>query len=103
MPGKSKGYKNDRFFSIAYVAACLVFKSPIMRIAASSTICLLFTCICVSAQQKEILLWPQGAPGSEGKAGNERVRVVQEDQVISNIHRPSITPYIPASQKATGA
>jgi acetyl esterase/lipase len=74
-----------------------------MRIAATSTVCLLFTCICVSAQQKEILLWPQGAPGSEGKTGNERVRVVQDDQVISNIHRPSITPYIPAAQKATGA
>jgi acetyl esterase/lipase len=74
-----------------------------MRIAATSTICLLFTCIYVSAQQKEILLWPQGAPGSEGKTGNEKMRVVQEDQVISNIHRPSITPYLPASQKATGA
>jgi acetyl esterase/lipase len=76
---------------------------PFMRIAASSTICLLFIFIGASAQQKEILLWPQGAPGSEGKTGNEKVRVVQEDQVLSNIHRPSITPYISPQGKATGA
>ncbi|MEP7144862.1 MAG: alpha/beta hydrolase, partial [Ferruginibacter sp.] len=28
---------------------------------------------------------------------------VETDHVISNIHHPSITPYIPSSQKATGA
>jgi hypothetical protein len=30
--------------------------------------------LAASAQQKEILLWPIGAPGSEGKTGNERKR-----------------------------
>ena len=74
-----------------------------MRIATISTVCLLTACLTVSAQQKEILLWPQGAPGSEGKTGNEKVRVVQDDQVISNIHRPSITPYIPAQPNASRA
>lgn len=56
-----------------------------------------------SAQQKEVLLWPNGAPGSEGKAGNEKLRVVEGDQVINNVHKPSITPYIPSKEKATGA
>ena len=56
-----------------------------------------------SAQQKEILLWPNGAPGSEGKTGNEKVRIVEGEQILSNIHHPSITPYLPAKKKATGA
>jgi len=64
--------------------------------------CLLLTSMVTSAQQKEIILWPNGAPGSEGKTGKEKIRVVEDDQVISNIHNPSITPYIPAKEKATG-
>ena len=64
---------------------------------------LLFICINCEAQQKEILLWPNGAPGSEGKTGNEKIRVVEGDQVVSNIHKPSITIYLPPKEKATGA
>ena len=55
------------------------------------------------AQQKEILLWPAGAPGSEGKTGKEKIRVVDGDQVLSNIHNPSITPFLPLQEKANGA
>jgi acetyl esterase/lipase len=52
---------------------------------------------------KEILLWPNGAPGSEGKTGDEKVRVADTgDHVVSNIHRPSITPFLPPADKATG-
>lgn len=65
--------------------------------------CLLLTGLAATAQQKEILLWPGGAPGSEGKTGAEKIRVVGNDQVISNIHHPSITPYLPVKEKATGA
>ena len=65
--------------------------------------CLVTISIAATAQQKEVLLWPNGAPGSEGKTGNEKIRVVEGDQVVTNIHNPSITPYIPASGKATGA
>ena len=65
--------------------------------------CLLLTSMITAAQQKEIPLWPNGAPGSEGKPGNEKLRVVNEDHVISNIHRPSITPYIPLKEKVTTA
>jgi acetyl esterase/lipase len=56
-------------------------------------------------EPKEILLWPQGAPGSEGKSGAEKVRIFTEtgDHVVSGINRPSITPYIPAANLATGA
>ena len=64
-----------------------------------------FLCLgtAVSAQQTEILLWPDGAPGSEGKTGNEKIWIVEGDQVISNIHKPSITTYLPPKEKATGA
>lgn len=51
---------------------------------------------------REILLWPNGAPGSEGKTGDEQVRIVNGERIISNIHKPSITPYLPPAEKATG-
>ncbi len=55
-------------------------------------------------QPKEIPLWPKGAPGSEGKTGDEAVRVTADgEHVVSNIHKPSLTPYLPAKDKATGA
>jgi acetyl esterase/lipase len=54
-------------------------------------------------EPKEILLWPNGAPGSEGKTGKEKIRMVEGDMVVTNIHNPSITPYLPAKEKATGA
>ena len=55
-------------------------------------------------QPKEIPLWPNGAPGSEGKAGQESVRVTENgERVVSNVHHPSITPYLPPKEKATGA
>ena len=52
----------------------------------------------------EIVLWPDGAPGSEGKTGPEKVRIAPGgDHVVSNINSPSITPFLPSPQKATGA
>jgi len=64
---------------------------------------LLAVCWIVSAAEPEaVLLWPNGAPHSEGKTGEEAVRVSpQGDHIISNVHRPSIAAYLPA--KATGA
>lgn len=51
-----------------------------------------------------VLLWPAGAPGSEGKTTPEVVVTnANGEQQISNIHNPSITPYLPAKDKATGA
>src|SRR5262245_42545675 len=54
-------------------------------------------------QPKEIRLWPNGAPGSEGKTGDEAVRVTQNgEHVVSNVHNPSLTPYLPSKDKSTG-
>jgi acetyl esterase/lipase len=58
---------------------------------------------CLAAEPEAILLWPQGAPGSEGKSGDEAVRITPDgEHVISNVHRPSITPYVPAAEQSKG-
>lgn len=70
---------------------------------------LLVACVVLSSMMlpqgsTQILLWPNGAPGSEGKSGPEKVRIAEGgDHVISNIHQPSITPYLPSANNATGA
>lgn len=57
-----------------------------------------------AAAQQAIPLWPNGAPGSEGKTAEESVRVTEQgEHVISGVHRPSITRYLPAKVKASGA
>jgi acetyl esterase/lipase len=62
---------------------------------------------CSSAfaeQLPEILLWPKGAPGSEGKT--EPLLIVTNrnsgERSVYRIHKPSITPFLPAASKASG-
>jgi len=56
------------------------------------------------AAESPILLWPDGAPGSEGKTGEEVVETsATGEQKISNIHKPAIIPYLPGGETATGA
>lgn len=55
-----------------------------------------------------IPLWEGGAPGSEAyRELPEAISWRQEPDlvfpVISNVHRPSLTPYLPARSRATGA
>jgi acetyl esterase/lipase len=65
--------------------------------------------LCISAglaiaQQTPIQLWPKGAPGSTARPIAETVRITPEgEHVISNVQQPSITPYLPEPDKATGA
>jgi acetyl esterase/lipase len=55
------------------------------------------------AQNAPILLWPNGAPGSEGKTAGETVRVNDNgEHIVSSVHRPSITPFLPSRENATG-
>jgi endo-1,4-beta-xylanase len=54
------------------------------------------------SEPQAILLWPNGAPGSEGKNTEETVRISDEgDHVLSNVHHPSITPYLPSKDSST--
>jgi endo-1,4-beta-xylanase len=56
------------------------------------------------AQNQVVLLWPNGAPGSEGKTAEEKVRIYENgEHIVSSVHRPAITLYLPAKDKATGA
>lgn len=63
---------------------------------------LLLSATSITDTPKEILLWPKGAPGSEGKTAKESVRMYEGEHVITSIHAPSITPYLPSPDKATG-
>src|SRR5881396_589581 len=52
---------------------------------------------------KEIPLWPDGAPGSEGQTAKEVVTKSASGEIsVWSIHNPSLTPYLPAKEKATG-
>ncbi len=51
-------------------------------------------------EPKEIALWTGGAPGFETRKDEP---IIAKDYWIRNIHNPSVTAYLPAKDKATGA
>jgi len=62
---------------------------------------LVFTAAASAAPPQKLLLWPNGAPGAVAAGGPETVTIKEQgDHVVSNVHRPSITVYLPA--KHTG-
>ena len=66
----------------------------------------LVTAACAAAAETspEIRLWPQGAPGSEGKNDPELVVTsASGERNVSSVHQPSITPFLSAKDKANGA
>ncbi len=68
---------------------------------------LLISCLALAAHAAdpaEIKLWPNGAPGSEGKTAPEAVETsASGERKVTSIHAPSITPFLPEAGKATGA
>lgn len=67
---------------------------------------LLFLSVSLHAAEvaAPILVWPDGAPGSEGKTEPEVVITSSNgDQKVTTVHKPTLTPYLPAKDKATGA
>lgn len=57
----------------------------------------------LAAEPDAIPLWPGGAPGSEGRKEKEVVEQgANGERKVSNIHQPSLTPYLPSKDKATG-
>jgi endo-1,4-beta-xylanase len=64
---------------------------------------LLLPAPAIAQEPASIPLWPGVAPGSEGKSGAETVRITpQGDHVVSNVHQPSLIPYLPEASSATG-
>lgn len=65
---------------------------------------LLFVVTTARAQDLVVPLWPNGAPGSEGRTEAETVRITEDgEHIISSVHRPSIAAYVPEEGAATGA
>jgi endo-1,4-beta-xylanase len=60
-----------------------------------------FSAAAAAEQPAKVFLWPEGAPGAMPAGGPETVRISEQgDHVVSNVHRPSITVYLP--KKHTG-
>jgi acetyl esterase/lipase len=58
------------------------------------------------AGNPEVPLWANGAPGSEGKTAKEVVEAPNESHgylKVTEVHNPSLTVYLPPTDKATGA
>lgn len=50
------------------------------------------------------LLWPNGAPGSPAHISPEKTRLADGgERIVSNVHAPSITVYLPAQAKRAGS
>jgi endo-1,4-beta-xylanase len=86
------------------------------RLVSSSLLALMQICaygLDRSLVPPSVPLWPGTAPGSEGKTSPEIVFIRHEPAtadtldvsfpVVSNINFPSLTPFLPAKDKATGA
>ena|SRR5438309_11521479 len=68
------------------------------------TLVLLIAAVVTADEPKEIPLWPDGAPGSEGKTDKEVVqRAASGERSVFSVHHPSISPYLPPQARATGA
>jgi len=57
-----------------------------------------------AAQHASVPLWPNGAPGSEGRTAPEVVTLINADgeHTVASINQPSITPYLVRNAKAPG-
>jgi len=65
---------------------------------------LLLTASLHAETPKEILLWPNGAPGSEGKDTPELITKDAGGEVrVNNVNKPTLTPFLPAEGKGNGA
>jgi acetyl esterase/lipase len=74
------------------------------QIRIASMMLLAVGAVAAANEPSVIYLWPNGAPGSEGKSGEEVIAVQRSgEKVISNVHNPSLVAYLPAKESATGA
>ena len=68
---------------------------------------LLLPSLAIADESQVVPLWPGGAPGQGGNAAKEKVvesgKGKKHDRRVSSIHEPSLTVYLPAREKATGA
>jgi acetyl esterase/lipase len=71
------------------------------RLLALVVVATIASAFATAADNRPVVpLWSNGAPGSEPRKG-EPEKVAGSN--VSNIHHPSLTVYLPAKEKATGA
>jgi acetyl esterase/lipase len=73
-----------------------------------TTICVLalFGGAALAADHPEVPLWARGAPGSEGKTAKEVDEPPNQAHgylKVTDVHNPSVTVFLPAPERATGA
>ncbi|HXV74585.1 MAG TPA: hypothetical protein VD713_07635, partial [Sphingomonadales bacterium] len=60
---------------------------------------LLLVLPAVGADNPQVVpLWANGAPGSEGKTGDEKIEPPNAEHgyvMLSNVHRPTLTVFLP--------
>jgi endo-1,4-beta-xylanase len=57
------------------------------------------TAAASSEAPPKLPLWPAGAPGAVANGGDEKVRITDTgEHVVSNVHAPSLTVYLPKSK-----
>ncbi len=70
----------------------------------TAVLAFLFATTSLLAAEVPIILWPKGAPGSEGKTAPEKVTTsAGGERTVTGVNAPSITPFFPAKEKASGA
>lgn len=75
-----------------------------MKLPLLFSLCLAVVPLFAAEDPPAILLWPDGAPGSEGKTAPEVVVFSDNgERNVSSVHQPSITPFLPADGTANGA
>ncbi len=75
-----------------------------LRLARTAMFGLVLLPATLLAQSPEIRLWSGTAPGSDAKKPVEVVeRSKSGERSVFQVHNPSITPYLPSKERATGA
>jgi acetyl esterase/lipase len=81
----------------------MITKSVIhLRSASAMFVFLLTFAAALSAQNKVVILWPNGAPGSEHWAQKEAEYMFGPRKEVRNVSKPSITLFLPPAVQATG-
>jgi endo-1,4-beta-xylanase len=77
---------------------------PYLRLASQALLFAGMVATAVAAEPPIVALWADPAPGSEGKTAAEKMRVTDEgDHVVSSVHRPSLTVYLPNGSTSANA
>jgi dienelactone hydrolase len=64
----------------------------------------LFPLLASAAEREVVRLWSGTAPGSEGRTAEEKVRIAEGgDHVVTSVHQPSLTVYLPEGSTPTAA